>query len=115
MTPTVSRLASGWERAATLLGLEIITPFVATLAGGVQVAADVWVKRFGAPNGMLLITDYSKVRHNLDALRGAGFGFSVLEEPTEVDQLVLDEFIELLRDWGWAGGPGNEPSWMQSS
>ena len=115
MTPTDSRLASAWERAASLLGLEIAAPFVATLTGGAQVAADVLVRRFGAPNGMLLITDYSKVRHNLDALRGAGFGFSVLEEPAEAEQLVLDEFVELLRDWGWAGDPEKEPAWMRSS
>lgn len=55
MTPTVSRLASGWERAATLLGLDIIAPFVSKrgwpelvrvwAAGGAQhvaLAAGLW-------------------------------------------------------------------------
>jgi hypothetical protein len=115
MTRTRSELATTWERAASVLGVEVVAPFTAKLADGSQVVADVLIKRFGGPNGMLLITDYSKVRHKLNALRDAGLGFSVLEEPNKSEPFVVDEFIELLRDWGWAGDKGQEPSWMRSS
>jgi len=112
---TGSRLASVWRRAAHLLGIEVVAPFVITLPSGAQLGAAVLVKRFGAPNGMLLMTDYTKVRHELNALEEAGFGFSVLEEPAEDEQFVLDEFVQMLRDWGWNGTKDDEPAWMGSA
>jgi hypothetical protein len=112
--PSVSALASEWAKAAELLHIEIVAPFSVTLPSGSIIGAKVLVKGFGPPNGMLLVTDYASVRDELEALEAAGFGFSVLEEPAESSPFVLDEFIELLQDWGWAGNNRDKPQWMKA-
>jgi len=64
---------------------------------------------------MLIVTDYSHVRGELAALEAAGYGFSVLEEPDPTDSFEVEEYAEMLRDWGWAGMHGEQPSWFASS
>jgi hypothetical protein len=64
---------------------------------------------------MLIVTDYSQVRSDLAALEAAGYGFSVLEEPEPADPFDVEEYAEMLRDWGWAGRQEDQPSWLASS
>jgi hypothetical protein len=113
--PKSYRLASAWAQAAEILGVEIVAPFSVTLPSGTRVDAPVLVKSFGARNGMLIVTDYAEVRHELAALEDAGFGFSVLEEPDQDEPFVVNEFVDMLRDWGWTGRQEDEPSWLMSS
>jgi hypothetical protein len=101
-----------WIKAAEILGFEVIAPYSATLASGTKVIASALVKGFGAPNGMLLVTDYSQVRSHLAALEESGYGFSVLEEPESTDPFDVEEFAEILRDWGWAGRKEDQPIWF---
>jgi hypothetical protein len=111
---TGSRLVEAWRKAAHILGCEIVSPYVVELPSGARVDAPVLVKGFGALNGMLVVTDYAQVRSELAALDAAGYGFSVLEEPDATDQFDVDEYADLLRDWGWAGKEEEEPSWLSS-
>lgn len=113
--PKASTLESEWASAARLLGLETIAPFSVTLPSGTRVCAEVLVKHFGAANGMLIVRDYEQVRHVQGELEEAGFGFSVLEDPRANEPFVLEEFADILRDWGWAGKADEEPEWMGSS
>jgi len=115
MSTVESRLALRWREAARLLGIDIVAPFSVSLPSSPPINAAVLVKGFGGPNGMLLVTDYAQVRHQRNALQMAGFGFSVLEEPTEEEPFVLEEFIDMLRDWGWSAAEKDEPAWMSSS
>ena len=63
--------------------------------------------------GMLLVTDFEILSPYLDAIDDAGYGVSVLGVPWQKDESsLLDGVIEVLRDWGWAGTPENEPPWM---
>jgi hypothetical protein len=82
------------------------------LASGARIDAVVLVKSFGGPNGMLIVTEYAKVASYLDALAQAGFGFCVLGEPAEHEPFVLEDLIEVLRDWGWSGSNEDEPEWI---
>jgi hypothetical protein len=115
MSTVLTALGSEWRRVAGVLGIEVVAPFALSLPSGTQVDAAALVKGFGAPNGMLLLTDYSKVRQELRALAELGFGFSVLEEPGDGDEFILDEYVDLLRDWGWAGPSESEPIWLREA
>ena len=112
--PTASRLASAWAQAAKILGVEIVAPFSVMLPSGTRIDAPVLVKSFGARNGMLIVTDYAEVRHELATLEDAGFGFAVLEGPDPAEPFVVNEFVDMLRDWGWTGRQEAEPSWLMS-
>ena len=108
----LSRLLHIWEVAAKNLGLEIIAPCLLTLPSGENVNAAVLVKNFGAPNGMLIVQSYDEVERCLDELAGAGYGFSVLDEYREDEQYSRQDFIEVLKDWGWNGDERSKPRWL---
>ena len=58
---------------------------------------------------MLVITDYSKVAAASAEIIEAGYGYSTLSETYEKYQ--SEEFIEMLRDWGWCGPEEDRPVW----
>lgn len=97
--------------AAEALTFEIVVPYSVELSPGVQIDATALVKGFGARMGMLIVTDFSQVRSQLAALDAAGFGFSVLDAPASTDPFNIEEYAEMLRDWGWAGDEEDRPSW----
>jgi hypothetical protein len=109
-----SRLAAEWCKAGEALGLEVVAPYSVTLPSGAQVHACALVKGFGATNGMLILTDFSQVSSELAALEEAGYGFSVLTEPEPADLFDVEGYVEVLRDWGWAGNGEDEPSWLSA-
>jgi hypothetical protein len=61
---------------------------------------------------MLVLASYATIREHLQQVSDAGYGFSVLSEPPVGEPFELETFVEMFRDWGWAGDPANPPSWM---
>lgn len=112
--PTISALAQKWLNAAKILNLAAIAPFSVHLPTGACVDVDILLRNFGAPNGMLLVTDDEKVWEHRDAIVDAGFGFSVLSEPESGSAFVLEDLLDVLRDWGWTGRKEDEPAWLNS-
>jgi hypothetical protein len=112
-----SRLAAEWRLIANALGLRLIAPASILLPSGDRVNADALLLDFGGPKGMVLVTDYKIIRPYRDTLPEAGYGFSVLSDPTSTEIEIppqLDDIIDVLRDWGWAGAPENEPTWLRA-
>jgi hypothetical protein len=66
---------------------------------------------------MLLVTDDELVWPHRASIVEAGYGFSVLTDPgPNAESLpVLADVMDVLRDWGWAGAPEDEPAWMRDS
>jgi hypothetical protein len=113
---SVSKLAEKWSHIADALGLRIVAPFTLTLPSGARVEADVLLQEFGAPKGMLLVTEAEKVPKDIDAIFSAGYGCSVLSEPISPAVLSredLESTVDVLRDWGWAGEPDKTPAWLR--
>ncbi len=112
-----SRLAQRWMAIANALDLRVIAPASILLPSGQRVDADALLPGFGGPRGMLLVTDDELVWTHRVAIVGAGYGFSVLSDPgPRADVLPsLDDVIDMLRDWGWEGDPGDEPAWMRET
>jgi hypothetical protein len=107
-----SRLAAKWRRDGARLGLDIVAPFTANLPSGDRIVADVLVKNFGNVNGMLIFRNSDQVYDKGDAILEAGFGASVLEEPTAEEPFDMDSLVEMLRDWGWWGDDTRRPVWL---
>jgi hypothetical protein len=110
----LSPLAQEWSIIADALDLRIVAPFSIQLPSGQRIDADVLLMDFGAPNGMLLVTDADKIRGHQNAIVSAGYGYSVLSDPgpTSPDSISLDDVVEVLRDWGWAGSRDTQPAWL---
>ena len=109
---TTSPLVRQWLHAAELLGLDVEAPCPVTLPSGATVVADVLVRQFGASRGMLVMRSYDGLRGRGPELQGAGFGHSVMDDPGPTEVFAVENYIEVLRDWGWSGARDDEPSWM---
>lgn len=111
-----SSLGKRWMAIAKALRLRISAPVSIALPGGTRINADVLLMDFGAQRGMLLVTDYDLIRPHEEALLAAGYGYSVLTDPgSDAQSFPLTDVIDVLRDWGWAGPPEDEPVWMRNS
>ena len=63
---------------------------------------------------MLIFTNYDDVSPYVNEIVEAGYGFSVLGEPGENENYELEEYMELLADWGWTGDDELKPDWLQA-
>ena len=100
-----------WSEAARDLGLEIVAPFSIVLGNDSRIDARLLLKRFGARNGMVIVTNFPTVEPFIEEILAAGYGFSTLSEPSVSDHYDRDVFIEMLRDWGWSGAEDLRPEW----
>lgn len=107
-----TKLLQFWQKAATDLGLQLVTPFCLMLTPEHELKALLLIKKFGAPNGMLVFSGYDEISSYVDDIARAGYGFSVLDEPLDFEEYSKDEYIELLGDWGWSGDMENKPDWL---
>lgn len=107
-------LATQWMQIKEFLGLRLIAPYFLELTSGEKIEVDLLLLDFGAPKGMLLTTSDEAIWDHKDEIVKQGYGFSVLSEPepNSQTQIDIDEFINMLQDWGWMGKKENEPSWL---
>ena len=113
MAMTTNRLIKTWQIAAKDLRIEIITPFILKIESGAQIKAEILLKNFGATNGMIITKDYDQIAPFVDEIVSEGYGFSVLDEPSENEQYVREDFVDILHDWGWSGEKSKKPSWLR--
>ena len=104
-------LASAWVKAASNLGLDIVTPFVIDL-GAERITVDVLLRDFGARLGMLIVSDYKAIAPFTERLVEAGFGYSTMSVES-AELYAHDDFRDVLEDWGWSGVPEKRPSWLK--
>ena len=61
---------------------------------------------------MLVVREHEAIKHVLEELEKAGFGFSVMEDPADDEPFVVDSYVDVLRDFGWAGREAESPGWL---
>ncbi len=108
----MNSLKEEWKIAAKDLKIEIKASFTLFLPSGKKIEAELLVKNFGAKNGMIIITDYDKIKPFVDEITKLNYGYSTLEQPLPTEKYNRDYFIELLNDWGWSGDNNKKPSWI---
>lgn len=106
------KLINHWEMAASDLGLDLVVPYCLVLDSGIELNALFLVKDFGSPKGMLIFSHYEQIESCSDYVLSAGYGFAVLDMPSESEVYDRDEFIEVLLDWGWSGEDKKRPDWV---
>jgi hypothetical protein len=79
--------------------IDIESPFHCNVSGKVETFKCL-IRGFGAPNGMLIDTDWSKFHELSESLTALGYGFSSFD--IENDFSSVQEFINgvLIGDWG---------------
>ncbi len=109
----MNRLSERLWRACSELGLQVELGFELTLSGGRELTAVALIRHLGAQNGMLIFKSYDEISSVTKELLDAGYGFSVLDEPSPNEEFELDSFKEMFIDWGWSGQLGRKPLWMR--
>ncbi|MEI8327126.1 MAG: hypothetical protein WCH44_17545 [Betaproteobacteria bacterium] len=102
-----------WKRAADELGFKVETPFATQLPSGQVVEAEILAHGFGGKRGNLIFTDYDKVQPFADELLSAGYFFSVVGGSIPNEEFDIENYIDVLSDWGWAGDERDRPNWLR--
>jgi hypothetical protein len=105
-------LIEGWRLAARDLGLRVTAPVELLDAKGRTFVCEAFVEDFGSPDGAVVVSQKTerRVRPNIRSL-GDKVWCCVEGQPTAYRR---KNYIDRLRDWGWFGTPGSEPSWYYS-
>ncbi len=104
-----TKLLSFWEKASKELKFELEVPFSLQLSSNHELEALFLVRKFGAHNGMLVLSKNEKIEPYIDEVISLGYGYSVLSEPFENEDFSVDDYAELLEDWGWSGEEKDKP------
>jgi hypothetical protein len=110
----MSRLQTAWRVAAKELGLDVVMPFELK-ARTFSIRAEILLRNFGSPKGMLIVSDYRVIEPVRDQVIALGYGFATMTEPEQDWPFTQDEkeaFIEMLDDWCWSGKPEETPAWL---
>jgi hypothetical protein len=62
---------------------------------------------------MVIVADYSTISPYKKELRLAGYGCSVMSEPSTEPFPSEEDLFEVLDDWVWTGNKGDEPPWFR--
>jgi hypothetical protein len=108
-----SKLAESWQQAASDMGLEIVSPFRLQMPDNREIEFEVLLKNFGAKNGMLLVSNYSKIEKVMSIILEMGYGCSVLSPSLESYRYSREDYEDVLADWGWSGPAADEPTWLK--
>ena len=102
-----------WCEIAARWKLSIEAPYEVKLSSG-SITVPVLLRDFGAPKGMLLVTDYETIAPYAKELVALGFGYSCLSASRgSYNPAVDDESIRtMLEDWGWSGA-SEPPQWLE--
>ena len=105
------RLVQAWRMAARELGVRVVAPISLIDGAGGTFVCEALVQDFGSPRGALIISRRTerRVRESVGSL-GEDLWVSV-EPDRQPSNFHRAYFVDALRDLGWFGSPGEEPSW----
>jgi hypothetical protein len=77
-----------------------------------KISVDLLIRNFGSENGILIVTDFDTITNYIDDITNLGYGFSVMTDPNNNERIELNDYIDVLKDWGWTGPEDKAPSWV---
>jgi hypothetical protein len=109
----VTPLQDALHTACEMLSLSADLNYPVTI-GDVTLISVVRIRDLGARNGMLVFSSYEQINNFVRQLGEQGYGYSVLSAPRMGGRLDIGSYIEMFRDWGWAGDPMKAPQWYSN-
>lgn len=61
---------------------------------------------------MIVVTHYDQLCGMAADLVNAGYGYSVLDDPSPTEGYDFNSYIEMFSDWGWGATDEKQPAWM---
>jgi hypothetical protein len=108
----MNSLAAQIEKACFALGLKVDIGFTVSFDDGSEICAIARIRDLGWPNGMLIVTSSNAFKDYSKKLANAGYGISVMGEPSQKGIFDLNSWRETFIDWRWSGDPALKPKWM---
>jgi len=110
-----SKLIEKWEASSRRSWNRHCRPYEVDLETTLKLHAELLLTNFGARNGTLVFTDMDAIWSHRNELSNLGYGYSVLDEPTDKANVVYDRdlFIEMLSEWEWTGDEATRPGWLR--
>lgn len=103
-------LIDKWLNVSKTLKINIVVGFQLEVSDQIILKSEFLVKKFGAEIGMLVFTNFSSVAPYVQQIIDMGYGFSVLSESND-ENINIEEYVEVLNDWGWSGAESEAPDW----
>lgn len=101
------------RKGCVTFSLNIEENYTVSLANGESLKSIALLNELGDRNGMLIFESFGLIRHHLDELHRRGFGYSVMEARLENYVFFPEEFIDVIRDWGWSSSERPMPDWLK--
>ncbi|WDD97738.1 hypothetical protein [Thalassomonas actiniarum] len=108
------KLLKFWKMTSKELNIEIDIGHSLVLSSGTQIESLFLVKNFGAEKGMLILPKGLDIVSYQDEINQLGYGYSFLSEPFDNEEYSVEDYAELLDDWGWSGDPALKPFEFES-
>lgn len=109
----MNKLQDWLSRAAGMLDISVDVGYVVNLKSGESVESLALIPNFGATLGTLIFTPETTPRKEVrQELKTLGYTISTYGEPSENMVFDLNDYIEMLTDWGWTGDQSRMPNWM---
>lgn len=97
----MTKLQTWVQRACDEVGLKVDLDFDVTFPDGRDVRSIARIRDIGDENGMLIFSNYEKVRGCFENLILLGYGYTVFGEPGGNEVFDLESYKEMFSDWGW--------------
>jgi hypothetical protein len=101
-------LREQWRVVAAALEIEFTVPPPLPLPDGGTSPFAVLLPQFGGKNGMLIAAEHSAAAFAVAT--AAGYGVSCMRVETFHLPVDPQDYVDCLKDWGWAG-EGAAPAW----
>lgn len=109
----MSRMQHWLARAADELGVRVMIGYVVTLSDGRKLTSQALFPDFGSTFGTLVFRSEDAI--DSDARRDIvkqGYGMSTFSDPLPNEEFNVDNYAEMLAEWGWTRAEAEKPEWM---
>lgn len=100
------------QRSAAELGIRIVSPFNTKLPSGFELTAEALFPDVGAPNGTVVVESNDSVAAIGRELKQMNYTLSSFGAPRENEEIDLESYKEMFREWGWCSTEIQPPSWF---
>lgn len=111
----INSLRAWFEEGSRELGVSLVVEPTITATSGVDLKPVVWLPDFGGNQGMLVFEGSLSNSELPKLAKDAGYSASTMGSVTKSFVFEIDDFVDLLCDWGWSSYDKPKPNWLRAS